>query len=80
MLTLPLSELQLAAKNAEARRPATNHAFLSTLSDGGSSAKRSLKPDKGINMMYTVEKEMYKRNAMVSRLGNVADVVSMLSL
>ena len=73
---------QLAAKHAEAQKPPTNHAFLSTLSGGTfSTTKKSLRPEKEVaNDYQTMEREMYKRNAMVSRLGNVADVVVMLSM
>ncbi|KAM0791545.1 hypothetical protein ACM66B_005993 [Microbotryomycetes sp. NB124-2] len=81
---------RLAAKHAEAQKPLANHAFLSSLSsDTFKSTKKSLrsessKPVSGeqaaAREWQTVEKETYKRNAMVSRLGNVADVVVMLSL
>ncbi|KAK4047122.1 hypothetical protein OIV83_005574 [Microbotryomycetes sp. JL201] len=81
---------RLAAKYADAQKPIANHAFLSSLSgDGFKSTKKSLrsessKPVSGeqaaAREWQTVEKETYKRNAMVSRLGNVADVVVLLSL
>ncbi|ORY84079.1 hypothetical protein BCR35DRAFT_303129 [Leucosporidium creatinivorum] len=72
---------RLLAKKAAATAPSTNHAFLSTLSGTFATSKKSLKPEKTAATDHqTIEKEMYKRNAMVSRLGNVADVVVMLSL
>lgn len=69
----------LAKQAAAASAPSTNHAFLSGATFPTS--KKSLKPEKAAATDHqTIEKEMYKRNAMISRLGNVADVVVMLSL
>lgn len=86
-LTTFFSLIQLAAKRAEALVPTASQAFMSTLSGGiFPTRKVSLRPEKAasagdvVQEMQAIERETYKRNAIVSRLGNIADVVSMVSL
>lgn len=60
---------------------------LSALSSGDSPTKRSLKrhagkddADTSIEQEYVSKSELYKRNALLSRLGSIADVVAMYVL
>ncbi|KAK4048274.1 hypothetical protein OIO90_005893 [Microbotryomycetes sp. JL221] len=79
---------RLAVKFAEAQKPLANHAFLSNLSgDTFTSTKKSLRHERSIKDQIdqqqdwkSIKRETFKRNAMISRLGNIADVVIMLSL
>ena len=48
------------------------------LAEGSLSAKKSLRPDRDVGTSWRIEQqERFKRNAMISRLGSVADGVWM---
>jgi hypothetical protein len=48
------------------------------LSEGTMTTKKSLRPDRDVGTTWRIEQqERYKRNAMISRLGSVADGVWM---
>ncbi|KAL8293612.1 hypothetical protein RQP46_000313 [Phenoliferia psychrophenolica] len=54
-------------------------ASISSLTAGGSTLPKSLKPDKNSGSSWrAVEKELYERKSILSRLGNVADGVWMI--
>lgn len=69
-------DAQIQAK--EDARMSTYQKSLSALAEGGSAGKKSLKRDKDIGTTWRIEQmERFKRNSMLSRLGNVADGVWM---
>ncbi|SCZ88231.1 BZ3500_MvSof-1268-A1-R1_Chr2-1g04274 [Microbotryum saponariae] len=71
---------RLAAKHAESLLPSTNQAFLSSIAEAASPSKSLKRQRKGeAEEAWSVEKDIYKRNAIISRLGNIADVVAMFS-
>ncbi|KAI5481915.1 hypothetical protein MNV49_000192 [Pseudohyphozyma bogoriensis] len=70
----------LAARiQAKADQKRSAYENLTALSDGSADVKKSLKKDKDIGAAWRVlEAERHQRNAMLSRLGSVADGVWML--
>lgn len=68
---------QVRAKE-DARRPSAYMESRTALSEGTLTSKKSLRPDRDAGTTWRIEQqERYKRNAMISRLGSVADGVWM---